>query len=77
MLPFSSSNIILTFRADFRNDSQDLVVLRFKRPVMDGVALLKEQVHGLGILLDSSLSLGVPMNSVALSIWGQLRLVTS
>ena len=44
--------------------------------VVDGVTLpLKIQVHSLGVLLDSSLSLDAQVSAVALSAFAQLKLV--
>ncbi|XP_061443806.1 uncharacterized protein LOC133365612 isoform X9 [Rhineura floridana] len=46
------------------------------QPVLDGVALpLKEQIHSLRVLLESSLSLETQVASVARSAFYQLRLV--
>ena len=46
------------------------------QPVLDGAALpLKEQVHSLGFLLESSLSLEAQVASVAWSAFYQLWLV--
>ena len=41
-----------------------------KQPVLDGVTLLKEQMHSLGVLLDPSLSLEAQVHSMAQSTWG-------